>query len=64
MQKQQTKCLLSTTEIPKKRINVLTEGLNINTVSIDIMGYPLDKGALHYFNLIQNITNKVDQCLK
>ena len=64
MQKQQTKCLLSTTEIPRKRINVLTEGLDINTVSIDIMGYPLDKGTLHYFNLIQNITNKVDQCLK
>jgi len=64
MQANQTKCLLSTTEIPSKRINVLIEGLDINTASIDIMGYQLDKGTLHYFDLMQNISNKVDQCLK
>ena len=64
MQANQTKCLLSTTEIPSKRINVLIEGLDINTASIDVMGYQLDKGTLHYFDLMQNISNKVDQCLK
>ena len=64
MQAKKTKCLLSTTEIPSKRINVLIEGLNINTTNIDIMGYQLDKGALHYFDLIQHITNKVEQCLQ
>jgi len=64
MQAKKTKCLLSTTEIPSKRINVLIEGLDINTASIDIMGYQLEKGIDHYFNLIQNIANKVDQCLK
>ncbi len=60
----QTKCLLSTIEIPAKRIAVLTEGLNINTASIDIMGYQLNKGATHYFDLMQNIANKVKQCLQ
>ena len=64
MQSKKTKCLLSTTEIPSKRINVLIEGLNINTANIDIMGYQLDKGALHYFDLMQHITNKVEQCLQ
>ena len=55
---------LSTTDIPSKRINVLIEGLDINTTSIDIMGYQLDKGALHYSDLMQHITNKVEQCLQ
>ena len=59
-----TKCLLSTTEIPSKRIDVLTEGLDVNTASIDIMGYQLDKGALHYFDLMHRISNKVGQCLQ
>jgi len=64
MHAKKSKCLLSTTEIPSKRIDVLIEGLGINTASIDIMGYQLNKGALHYFNLMHNITNQVDQCLK
>ena len=64
MQKQQTKCLLSTIEIPKKRINVLTEGIDINTTSVDIVGFNIDKGTQHYFKLISTMTNKVDQCLK
>ncbi len=64
MQAKKTKCLLSTTEIPSKRIDVLTEGLDVNTASIDIMGYQLDKGALHYFDLMHRISNKVGQCLQ
>ena len=64
MQDKQTKCLLSTAEIPAKRIAVLTEGLDINTASIDIMGYQIDNGATHYFDFMQNIANKVEQCLQ
>jgi len=64
MHSKNTKCLLSTTEIPSKRIDVLTEGLDVNTASIDIMGYQLDKGALHYFDLMHRISNKVEQCLQ
>lgn len=64
IQAKKIKCLLSGIEIPTKRINVLTEGLDINTASIDIMGYQLDKGTTHYFDLMQNIANKVGQCLQ
>jgi zinc transport system substrate-binding protein len=64
MKENQTKCLLSTIEIPNKRINVLTEGLDINTASIDITGFNIEQGSRHYFDLMNNITNQVDQCLK
>jgi len=64
MQKQQTKCLLSTIEIPKKRIKVLIEGLDVNTESIDIIGFNIDKGTQHYFDLINTTASKVSQCLK
>jgi zinc transport system substrate-binding protein len=64
IQKQQTSCLLFTTEIPQKRINTLTEGLVINTAEIDIIGFDIQPGADHYFKLMQNITQKVEQCLK
>ncbi len=64
MQKQQTKCLISTIEVPKKRINILTEGLDINITSIDIMGFNINKGTKHYFELVDTITSKISQCLK
>jgi len=56
--------LLATNEIPKKRINTLTEGLNINTASIDIIGFDINPGADHYFKLMQTVTQKTAQCLK
>ena len=60
----QTNCLLNTIEIPNKRISTLIEGLNINTASIDIIGFNIRQGEHHYFELIRNIANKVDQCLQ
>jgi zinc transport system substrate-binding protein len=42
----------------------LTEGLNINTASIDIIGFNIRQGEHHYFELMGNIANKVDQCLQ
>jgi len=64
MKNTQTKCLLSTIEVPKKRTNSLTEGLNINSANIDIMGFNIQQGSHHYFELMHNITNKIIQCLK
>jgi len=64
MQSQQTQCLLSTIEIPNKRITTLTEGLNINTASVDIIGFDIKQGTQHYEQLINTITNQVVQCLK
>ena len=59
MHGQQSQCLLSTIEIPKKRINALIEGLDINTASIDIMGFNQT-----YFQLINTISKQIAQCLK
>lgn len=64
MKNTHTKCLLSTIEVPKKRTNSLTEGLNINLANIDIMGFNIQQGPHHYFELMHNITNKIAQCLK
>ncbi|BBB24127.1 zinc transport system substrate-binding protein [Isorropodon fossajaponicum endosymbiont JTNG4] len=64
MKNTQTKCLLTTIEVPKKRINSLTEGLNINSASIDIIGFNIQQGSGHYFKLMHNITNKIVQCLR
>ncbi|QKQ24764.1 zinc ABC transporter substrate-binding protein [Candidatus Ruthia endofausta] len=63
MKNTQTKCLL-TIEVPKKRTNSLTEGLNINSANIDIIGFNIQQGSGHYFKLMHHITNKVVQCLR
>ena len=57
-------CLLLTTDATQKRINTIVEGLSINTAKVDIMGFDIKPGADHYPQLIQNIVNKVEQCLK
>ncbi len=58
IKKSKPKCLLSTTQVPKKSIQTLTEGLDINTQSVDIIGDG------DYFKLMTNLTNQVNQCLK
>lgn len=64
MKKQQVQCLLSTIEIPKKRIAILAEGLSVNTASVDIIGFNINQGIQQYFQLMNTITNQVMQCLK
>ncbi len=59
-----TKCLISTTGVPLKRIDTLTKGLNISTVRINIMGSEFNTGTDQYFKLMNNIANKVNQCLQ
>ncbi|BBB22332.1 zinc ABC transporter substrate-binding protein [Abyssogena phaseoliformis symbiont OG214] len=64
MRNTQTKCLLTTIEVPKKRTNSLIKGLNINSANIDIIGFNIQQGSSHYFKLMHNITNKIVQCLR
>jgi ABC-type Zn2+ transport system substrate-binding protein/surface adhesin len=59
-----TKCLISTTNVPIKHINILTEGLEIDVVRINIMGDEFTIGNNQYFQLMNNITKKVDRCLQ
>ncbi len=64
MKKTQTSCLLATTEVPQKRINLLTEDSNIQSQNIDIIGFNIPRGTQHYAKLMHNIADKVAQCLK
>ncbi|KAA0442586.1 MAG: ABC transporter substrate-binding protein [Candidatus Thioglobus sp.] len=64
MKKQKTSCLLSTIEIPQKRINTLTEIANINSARIDIIGTNVRQGAGQYFQLMRAIAGQVVQCLR
>lgn len=60
----QTTCLIATPEIQQKRINTLKEGLSIKSATIDIIGLDLSPGSSLYFELMQNISNNINQCLK
>lgn len=64
MQKNQTKCLLSTPITPNKRIQILTEGLNVNVAMIDVMGTRIPENAQHYFKTMTDISHQIAQCLK
>jgi zinc transport system substrate-binding protein len=64
MQNKHIKCIISDKEVPIKRINTLTEGLNINNAQIDVMGLDIKRGPSHYFKLMNRITNKVIECLQ
>ena len=59
-----TKCLITTTEVSNKQINILSEGLNINTARIDIIGFGIKQNVDHYFELMNNIGSKVEKCLQ
>ncbi|MDC9727168.1 MAG: zinc ABC transporter substrate-binding protein, partial [Candidatus Thioglobus sp.] len=60
----QSRCLLSTISVPNKRLKTLTEGLSINTASIDIIGFDIASGAKHYPKLLTNVSNKIATCLQ
>lgn len=64
IQKNQVKCLLSTATAPNKRLHVLTQGLGIKPVMIDIIGTQIPLNTQHYFTLMRNITSQVALCLK
>ncbi len=59
-----TKCLIATKEVSDKQINILSEGLNINTARIDIIGFGIKQNVDHYFELMNNIGSKVEKCLQ
>ena len=61
---QQIKCLVSTSDVAKKRIDVLTEGLDLKTTSIDVIGHNINPGMNHYTMLMTHIANKVVTCLQ
>ena len=58
------KCLIYGPENTSKQVAVLSEGLNINTHSIDIIGVKLNTGSEQYFHLMKEISTQLATCLE
>jgi len=58
------KCLLYGPENTLKKINVLSEGLPIKALRIDILGAKLNPGSDHYFNLMKGLSSQLVKCLE
>ena len=58
------KCLIYGPENTAKQVAVLSENLNINTHSIDIIGVKLKTGSEQYFHLMKEISTQLATCLE
>jgi zinc transport system substrate-binding protein len=58
------KCLLYGPESTSKKVNVLSEGLPIKALRIDILGAKLNAGSDQYFNLMKGLSSQVVECLE
>ena len=58
------KCLLYGPENTSKKVNVLSEGLPIKALRIDILGAKLNAGSDQYFNLMKELSSQLVECLE
>jgi len=58
------KCLLYGPENTSKKMNVLSEGLPIKALRIDILGAKLNAGSDQYFNLMKGLSSQLVECLE
>jgi len=58
------KCLLYGPENTSKKVNVLSEGLSIKALRIDILGAKLNAGSDQYFNLMKGLSSQLVKCLE
>ena len=58
------KCLLYGPENTSKKANVLSEGLPIKSLRIDILGAKLNAGSDQYFNLMKGLSSQLVKCLE
>ena len=58
------KCLLYGPENTSKKVNVLSEGLPIKALRIDILGAKLNAGSDQYFNLMRGLSSQLVKCLE
>lgn len=57
-------CIFAEPEFPSKLVDVVTEGTNTKIGTLDPEGSQLDKGPDLYFNLMQNMSKSMNECLK
>ena len=58
------KCLLYGPENTLKKVNVLSEGLPIKALRIDILGAKLNPDSAQYFNLMKELSSQLVKCLE
>ena len=58
------KCLLYGPENTSKKMNVLSEGLPIKALRIDVLGAKLNAGLDQYFNLMKGLSSQMVECLE
>jgi len=58
------KCLLYGPENTSKKMNVLSEGLPIKALRIDVLGAKLNAGSDQYFNLMKGLSSQLVECLE
>ena len=58
------KCLLYGPENTAKKVNILSEGLPIKALRIDILGAKLNAGSDQYFNLMEGLSSQLVECLE
>ena len=57
-------CLIYDTEVKAKQLRVLSEGLNLKSFKIDILGNEFAPGPDQYFNLMKKTSSQLSLCLK
>ena len=57
-------CLIYDTEVKAKQLRVLSEGLNLKSFKIDILGNEFAPGPDQYFNLMKKTSSQLALCLK
>ena len=57
-------CLIYDTEVKAKQLRVLSEGLNLKSFKIDILGNEFAPGLDQYFNLMKKTSSQLSLCLK
>ena len=57
-------CLIYDTEVKAKQLRVLSEGLNLKSFKIDILGNEFTPGPDQYFNLMKKTSSQLSLCLK
>lgn len=58
------KCVLYGPENTSKKMSVLSEGLPIKVLRIDILGAKLNAGSDQYFNLMKGLSSQLVECLE
>ena len=64
VQTDQVRCVFSEPQFPSKLIQIVTEGSNVKSATLDPMGLGLEPGEALYFDLMQKLGQDLVECLE